>query len=386
MDEIRLLISILWMTLFFSVSVFFIRKSKDFPKTDRGLPLILIGFISLTAGSALEVTFAIASFFDTILSATNTHQIYIVVDVIQGIGAIIVVNGIFLWGQELLSQNQVVKEKKELEDHIAKQTDLLADQSRDIEIRTIDYLEQKEATIEAERSKANFLRNTSHEFRTPLNAIIGLSDLLSEGKIATREEQREFAKMISGSGRKLLKIIDTLLEIARIKSGEYIANPVPAPVKEILDQCMSLLMPRAHAKSIRFEYSDDSADTAEAIYDSNATHHILSKILGNAITYSPENTVVTLKIDQGDEDFTKILISDQGPGIPEEHIKNVFEIFGRAEKWQHRGHEKTGLGLALSVKMAEIQDGTLQIESDGKSGTTFILSLPAYKSSARKAS
>ena len=384
MDEIRLLINILWTTVFVAVSIYLIRKANNFPKSDRGFPLLLIGFISLTVGSILGVIFAIPSLFENSLSAANVRQIYIVADVTRAIGAIIVINGILLWSKELRNQYQIIKDKTELEERVSRQSDLLADQSRDIEIRTIDYFEQKEATIEAERSKTNFLRNTSHEFRTPLNAIIGLSDLLSEGKIATQEEQREFAKMISDSGRKLLKIIDTLLEIARIKSGEYIANPQPAPVKDIIDQRTTLLLPKAHAKSIRFVHADDSIDHAEAVYDSNATQHILSKILSNAVSYSPENTVVTIKIDQNDPDFTKIKISDQGPGISEEHIKNVFEIFGRAEKWQHRGQEKTGLGLALSVRMAEIQDGTLQIESDGKSGTTFILALPALSTSTRK--
>ncbi|WP_159104362.1 sensor histidine kinase [Sneathiella glossodoripedis] len=330
---------------------------------------------------------SIPAIFDGLLEANHVRQSYVIADVIRALGALIVLNGIIFWGKELLSQYQLIKKNNSLEERISRQSDLLAAQSRDIEIRTIDYLEQKEAAIEAERSKTNFLRNTSHEFRTPLNAIIGLSDLISEGKASTREEQREFARMISDSGRKLLKIIDTLLEIARIKSGEYIANPQPARVKDIIDQCTALLLPKAHAKSIRFEYGEDFPEYAEAVYDSNATHHILTKIIDNAITYSPENTVITIDVDQSDEDFTKIHISDEGPGIPQDQLKTVFEIFGRAEKWQHRGDaENTGLGLALALKMAEIQDGQLTIESDGSKGTTCILSLPAYRSANLKAS
>ncbi len=386
MDEVRLVINILWSLLFLGVSIFFIRISKEFPNTDRGLPLILIGFVSLTIGSFIGIFLATPSLFEGTFSASAVRQAYIAADVIRAIGAIIVVNGIILWGKELLNQYRIVKENKDLEDRVSRQSDLLAEQSRDIEIRTIDYLDQKEAAIEAEKSKTNFLRNTSHEFRTPLNAIIGLSDLLKEGTVSSKEEQREFAKMISESGRKLLKIIDTLLEIARIKSGEYVANPQQAQVKDIIDQCTALLLPKAHAKSIRFEYSEDSANHAEAHYDTNATHHILTKVLDNAITYSPENTVITISILTSNTDYTKIQITDEGPGIPKEQLKNVFEIFGRAEKWQHRGNDNAGLGLALSLKMAEIQNGILEIHSNGEKGTTCTLSLPTSISLARKAS
>ena len=181
-----------------------------------------------------------------------------------------------------------------------------------------------------------------------------------------------------------VKIIDTLLDIARIRSGEYVANPKPASLREVIDQCTTLLLPKAHAKSIRFRHMPENGENILAIFDTNATHHILMKILDNALTYSPANTSVTIEIDQRDKQFTRISIRDEGPGIPAEHIRNAFEIFGRAERWQHRGDENSGLGLALSVKMAQIQNGKLEIQSDGTNGTTCILSLPAYNENVLK--
>ncbi len=386
MDEVRVFINILWTILFLSISIYFIRKAKDFPDTDRGYPVLVIGFVCLTTGSILATLFVMPKLFQGLFTAEEVRHIYIIADVIRALGAIIVINGVLIWGRALRNQYKIIHEKITLENRVSKQSDLLASQSRDLEVRTIDYLEQKESAIEAERSKTNFLRNTSHEFRTPLNAIIGLSDLLVEGKAKSPEEQREFAKMISDSGRKLLKIIDTLLDIARIKSGEYVANPKPASLREVIDQCTTLLLPKAHAKSIRFHHIPENGENILAIFDTNATHHILTKILDNALTYSPNDSSITIEIDQRDEQFTKVLIKDEGPGIPAEHIRNAFEIFGRAERWQHRGDESSGLGLALSVKMAQIQNGKLEIQSDGTNGTACILSLPAYKENVLKIS
>lgn len=347
---------------------------------------MVIGLACLTAGSILATLFGVPKLFKGLFTANEVHHIYVVADVIRAIGAIIVINGILIWGRTLRNQYKIAQEKSDLEGRVSRQSDQLATQSRDLEVRTIDYLEQKEAAIEAERSKTNFLRNTSHELRTPLNAVIGLSDLLVEGKARSSEEQREFAKMISDSGRKLLTIIDTLLDIARIKSGEYIANPKPASLREVIDQCTTLLLPKAHAKSIRFNHQPENNENILAIFDTNATHHILTKILDNALTYSPANSSVMIEIDQRDKQYTRILIKDEGPGIPAEHIHNAFEIFGRAERWQHRGDENSGLGLALSVKLAQIQDGKLEIQSDGTNGTACILSLPAYTENILKIS
>ncbi|MBL4666517.1 MAG: HAMP domain-containing histidine kinase [Sneathiella sp.] len=273
----------------------------------------------------------------------------------------------------------------ELQEKFSEQNQLLAEQSRDLEIRTIDYLEQREAAIEAERSKTDFLRNASHEVRTPLNAIIGLSELIAEGKTKNEEEQKEFANMVIDSGRKLLSIFETLLEIARIKSDEYIANPQSCNIREVIDECIALCLPKAHAKDISFKHFPEKDEGIQAIFDKKATYQILIRLIGNALTYSPELTSITITIDETDRDFTQIRISDEGPGIESAQIKNAFEIFGRAENWQHRGNESTGLGLAFSVKMAEIQNAKLKIESDGKSGTTCILSLPSNTREALKA-
>jgi len=383
MDEVRFIINSAWALLFFSITLYFIRKSKMFPYADRGISILIIGFVTLTVGSLVAIICVTPVLLNGIFTAKELARYYIIADVIRAMGALIVINGIVIWSGALLAQYQLIREKQELESRISKQSDLLSAQSRDLEIRTIDYLDQKDAAIEAEKSKANFLRNTSHEFRTPLNAIIGLSDLLMEGKVSSQEEQREFARMISDSGRRLLGIIDTLLDIARIKSGEYVANMKPAAVRDVVDQCISLHLPKAHAKSIQFRHVPENNEKIMAIFDANATHHIFSKLIINAIAYSPNGSTITIAITQDDPDFTRIKVTDEGPGIPAEYLRSVFEVFDRAERWQHRGNEGSGLGLALALKMAELQDGKLEIESDGKEGTTCILSLPSNENILR---
>lgn len=386
MNETQIVLNFIWALIFLAVLSVLIVKTRIFPSSDRGVPILVIGMSGLMISSFLASLFNSVSFMTMVELATHYDAMIVMANLIRALSTLIVVYGILVWSQTLREHYTILGEKENLEERLSKQSDLLASQSRDLEIRTIDYLEQREATIEAERSKTNFLRNTSHEFRTPLNAIIGLSDLLMEGKANSGEEQREFAKMISDSGRKLLGIIDTLLDIARIKSGEYVANPKPTSLRSIIDECVTLQLPKAHAKSIRIQHAPEDDMNILAFFDSNATHHILNKLLDNAITYSPENTSILVTISEEDEDFTKVIITDEGPGIAPEYIETAFEIFGRAERWQHRGEESAGLGLALSAKMAEIQDGHLEIKSDGKKGTTCILSLPAHKDSVKKAS
>ena len=142
MDEVRVFINSLWTVLFLSISIYFILKSKDFPDSDRGHPVMVIGFVCLTVGSILATLFVMPTLFEGTFSSEEVRHIYIIADVIRALGAIIVINGILMWGRALRNQYKIVTEKNDLEARLSKQSDLLASQSRDLEVRTIDYLEQ----------------------------------------------------------------------------------------------------------------------------------------------------------------------------------------------------------------------------------------------------
>ncbi|OUR79932.1 hypothetical protein A9Q83_03035 [Alphaproteobacteria bacterium 46_93_T64] len=386
MSSIYLIFSALWITALCCLSIYFFKFSKKLHAVEIPLQLLGFSFFGFAVGYAFYTTHINPWLLSAFSLTEEIHYIRVSSNAIAALSIFLLVFGLIKLLNILQKQYLIEKSVDGLHEQVLHQNQLLSEQSRDLEIRTIDYLEQREAAIEADRSKTDFLRNASHEVRTPLNAIIGLSELIAAGNVKDEQEQKEFAQMVIDSGRKLLKIFETLLEISRLKSDEYVANPQPANIRGIIDECVALCLPRAHAKNMSFVHVPENDEGIYAVFDKKATYQILIRLIGNALTYSPEMTSVTITIDHSNSDFTQIKISDEGPGIEPQHIKNAFELFGRAENWQHRGTESTGLGLALSVKMANIQDAKLEIESDGNSGTTCILSLPAHESSARKAS
>jgi signal transduction histidine kinase len=375
MGGLLLIFSLVRILLFLGIASYFIRKSTKLPVSDRGLPLVIIAFFVFAIASTINLLTLISQQTDVSLVFGSARAAFALSVILYTIGAILLVYGLVLWNRTLADLYTETAKLTDLKQEIDAQNEIILGLSRDLEIRTTDYLTQREAALESDRSKTNFLRNTSHELRTPLNAIIGLSELLCDGHASTESQQKEFSGMIRDSGRKLLSIIDTLIEIARIKSDEYVPNMAPENIQNLINEVVAHNSPLADQKSIRFRQDKTDSDPIICLCDRRASHHILSKIIQNAIKFSPESNVIELSIQPQTGATVKITIKDHGPGIDPAFIDNSFEIFGRAERWQYRGQGGTGLGLALASKLAEIQEGKLEIESDGKSGTLCHLTL-----------
>lgn len=374
-DELRLLLSFVRFFLFLGIMFLFVSIKRRISSKDKGISSLITGSAVLAIASLLNSPGLLPEWMETLNTGISPKHIIFSAHIGYILGTLLIIYGLVLWSNSVIKLNAYAKETEEIKSQLVEQNHLLQETSRDLEIRTIDYLEQREAAIESERSKTNFLRNTSHELRTPLNAIIGFSDLLAKGVYKNENERIEFASMILSSGKNLLETINTILEISRIKSDEYTPSLKPGDVKKIINECVTLCLPKAHSKSIKI--SIQPAEDVNAIFDFKAMHHILVRLIDNAITFSPEDTEITIHTTKSTPDQIKIVIADQGPGIDPEFISNIFEVFGRAEHWKNRGEGGMGLGLALSSKMAEIQNGSLKIESDGQNGTTCSVSLPA---------
>lgn len=377
MEETRLIFSILRVVFFLGATLYFIRFQKYIPKTGRDLQFIILAFFVITVGSFLSIWGNYPQWLQAIGLEISSAFLITLANVIYLIGALLLIVGLVLWSKSVIKLHGASAEAKDFREQLIEQNGLLRDKTRDLEIRTVDYFEQREAALESERSKVNFLRNTSHELRTPLNAIIGLSELLVDHPVESDKERKEFAKMILDSGRKLLSTIDTILEIARINSSEYSPSLLAGDITVILQECVTQCLPKAHAKSISIDTPPKGTSQAYATFDRKASHQVFVNILDNALTFSPPNTTISITMDLSEHDFVTVVIKDQGPGIAAEFMDTIFEIFGRAEHWQNRGEGSKGFGLALSRKMIEIQHGKLRVESDGKNGTTCYVSLPA---------
>ncbi|MFB9356173.1 sensor histidine kinase [Sneathiella chinensis] len=355
-------------------------------RKEQGMRFFIGGFLLLAFGGALDIFYneLVKTGIIPIPNAAVPFQIAINFGgYILGVAFIVI--GIYRWSLSVAVLQSTLQEVRELKDELIAQNASLQEKSRDLEIRTVDYLQQREAAIASEKSKTNFLRNTSHELRTPLNAIIGLSEILKSGQAKDARQAEEFAGMILTSGRTLLKTIDTILEIARIRADDYAPSLKQQSLEDALEQSLSVARPKAQTKNIGITCTPPPEQAPTAIFDATATSHVLIRLLDNAVTYSPANSEITIEsgfTGQGSNRQVKVSIKDQGPGIDPDFLDSIFELFSRAERWQNRGATAddgsgTGLGLALCYRMTEVQNGRLDIQSDGTNGTQCNLYLPA---------
>ena len=238
--------------------------------------------------------------------------------------------------------------------------------------------EQRAVAFEASRLKSEFLANTSHELRTPLTAILGFLRLVIDGTIDDVDKQREYLSIAHDSAEKLLTIINDVLDLAKIEAGRLEVHRGPVPVRSVLEGVETLFRHQMKNNGIKFTLSADS--TGLVLWtDPDRTTQILTNLLSNAMKFTPtKGTIdVTCAQDAGDIVFT---VADSGVGIPEGEVEKVFSSFYQVDGSTTREHGGTGLGLTISRRLAELMDGTLNLESEGPDrGTTARFRLPAYR-------
>lgn len=228
---------------------------------------------------------------------------------------------------------------------------------------------------EASRQKSAFLATVSHELRTPLNGILGFAELLkSELDDPAQRECREYAGVIGQSGEHLLALVNEILDLAKIESGEMRFVPVPTPLASLLRECAEVHRITAEVKGVAFELRLDAGLPAEIRVDALRLRQILNNLLSNAAKFTEAGEIVVTVARTGDE--IVFAIRDSGPGIPPESRETVFEKFKQLEHFSTRTHGGTGLGLALARQLAEGMGGRITLESTVGAGSTFTLRLP----------
>jgi signal transduction histidine kinase len=255
-----------------------------------------------------------------------------------------------------------------------------------IVLSEIDVTELKQAeehAAAADVAKSAFLANMSHELRTPLNAIIGFSDIIRSGTFgdAVPDKVVEYSGDIHRSGEHLLRLINDMLDLAKIESGEMEFSPQRIDLVEAFDMLERLMMLEATNKGVRLVVTP--ADKMPAIYaDALRFRQIVTNLLSNAIKFTDPGGTVTLDAMSVD---TSIVISvrDTGIGMSVEDIGEAMKPFRQVDNSISRRFEGTGLGLPLSIKLAENQGGALEIRSRPGQGTTVSVRLPRYDVSRR---
>jgi signal transduction histidine kinase/ActR/RegA family two-component response regulator len=243
----------------------------------------------------------------------------------------------------------------------------LAEQKRAEEARLAG-----EAAEKASRAKSEFLSRMSHELRTPLNAILGFGQLM---EMSTHDaEQRDNVEQILRAGKHLLDLINEVLDIARIEAGRLAISPEAVSLRELLEECVSLIGPLAAGEAIRLEGPAGDGQEPYVLADRQRLKQVVLNLLSNAVKYNRRGGIVRIAVDRPTNGRLRFGISDTGPGIPPHLLSRLFTPFERLPDDEMRS-EGTGLGLALSRGLAEAMGGTITVESVVGQGSTFWVEL-----------
>ena len=251
-----------------------------------------------------------------------------------------------------------------------------------------EYIHEKELEKAAEEAriaseaKTRFLFNMSHDIRTPMNAIIGFSDLL-EKHIDDQTKVTEYIEKIKSSSSFLLSLINYVLEMARIESGEAELKPEVGCFKDLVDSLQAVFEPEIHKKNLKYSCMLNS-DHPYVICDSTKVREILLNIVSNSIKYTPAGGSIVVDISEFHHSndgytFFKIVVADTGIGMSEEYLPHIFEEFTRERTSTESHVTGTGLGLPIVKSLVDLMGGTINVESKIGQGTrtTIVLSFPA---------
>jgi signal transduction histidine kinase len=229
------------------------------------------------------------------------------------------------------------------------------------------------ALTETSRLKSQFVANISHELRTPMNGIIGMSTLLLDS--ALDEEQRDYAETVVQSAEALLSLINDVLDFSKIEANALRLQEENFNLRELVAVTMKLFAPQAKAKQIQLNCLVAGGVPAMVRGDSGRIRQILTNLVGNAVKFT-ESGEVALKVTRGPVADDKIQlmfqISDTGIGIPEDiDPRSLFEPFHQADGSMTRKFGGTGLGLTISKQLIELMDGSIDVQSTPGQGSTF---------------
>ena len=234
-------------------------------------------------------------------------------------------------------------------------------------------IDARQEALRASQAKEYFLSNMSHEIRTPLNAILGFVNLLMDEDIS--KKHRNYLDIILNSGENLLSIINDILDFSKLRSGEFTIEPKVFSLHEELSHTMELFVASANSKDITIISFIDPRIPKELFGDVLRIKQIVSNFLSNAIKFTPAGGVIKVEANCNNKQL-QISVNDNGVGINEVDLKNIFVAFTQAQSSENNNKEGTGLGLCISHQLAELMDGSIHVDSQVGQGSTFWLNIP----------
>ncbi|MEW6333952.1 MAG: ATP-binding protein [Thermodesulfobacteriota bacterium] len=231
-----------------------------------------------------------------------------------------------------------------------------------------------------ERIRTDFIANVTHEIRTPLTAIIGFVETLRQGALDDRGKIQEFLQIIHSNAQRLNRLVDDLLILTGIESGETRFHPEQLPLDDTLHQVLTVIAERISEKKLKLQQQIPQ-DLPSIRADRDQLMQILLNILDNAVKFTPEGGTIIISASTGPEQDLILQITDTGVGIPKSEIPRLGERFYRADKMRSRELGGTGLGLSIVKHLMKVHSGRMVIESAPGRGTTVSLHFPLFQES-----
>jgi PAS domain S-box-containing protein len=240
--------------------------------------------------------------------------------------------------------------------------------------RTAELVEAKEAAESADRLKSTFLATMSHELRTPLNSIIGFTGIVSQGMAGPlNPEQTKQLTIVKNSARHLLDLINDVLDISKIEAGQLEVQCEEFSLPRAIEKVAAIVSPLANKKGISL-HTEVSPEVGSIISDQRRTEQILLNLMGNAVKFTDEGSVIVRCWRENK--WLVTAITDTGIGIDQQQQESIFEPFRQADTGLARKREGTGLGLSICRRLVEHLGGIISVESVPGQGSTFTIQLP----------